>query len=60
MNKTIKITLLIIGILSILSGVFMYIYKDKTDAYYGLIIGIVIIGSLLLTKNKSEKNGSQK
>jgi len=59
-NKTIKITLLIIGLFSILSGILIYFYKDKDDAFYGVFIGIVLIGSLFLTKNKSKKDELQK
>ena len=51
MNKSTKIVVTIIGILSILAGVYGF-FSDSEPAmtYGGIFIGIVLLGSLLINK----------
>ncbi|GAB1445007.1 MAG: hypothetical protein KF860_10815 [Cyclobacteriaceae bacterium] len=46
MNKSTKIVVIIIGMLSVLAGVYSYLYKEETTiAYFGIFLGIVLIGA---------------
>lgn len=51
---------MVIGLLSILSGIYMFFYKDRIDAFYGFFIGIVLISSFFLSKIKIEKDETKK
>jgi len=52
MNTSLKTIILVIGILSIAAGVFSYVRDNASNAYLGIFIGIVLIGSALLFKPK--------
>jgi len=52
MNTSLKTIILVIGILSIAAGVFSYVRDNVSNAYLGIFIGIVLIGSALLFKPK--------
>ena len=54
MEKSIKIVLIIIGILSISAGIYSYFYKSATPVeYFAIFIGVALIGSALFTKTKN-------
>lgn len=57
MNKSTKIVVTVIGLLSILAGIYGF-FTDSEPAvsYGGIFIGIVLIGSLLINKNGDDKN----
>lgn len=50
MNKSLKMVIVGIGILSMLAGLFSYHKGISTNTYLGVFIGIVLIGSALLIK----------
>lgn len=55
MNKPTRIILIIIGFLSVLAGVYSYFYKqDGSNTYFAIFIGMILIGSVLLTGNKKK------
>lgn len=55
MNKPTRTILIIIGFLSILTGVYSYFYKhDSSNTYFAIFIGMVLIGSVFLTGNKKK------
>ncbi len=55
MTRPVKVILLVIGALSILAGLYGAISNDDfSQAYYGIFIGVVIIGSVLFFKQKQE------
>lgn len=49
MDKSAKRLMVIIGVLSILLGIFSYFYKNDTlNTYFAFFIGITLIGSVFL------------
>lgn len=57
MDKSLKITLLVIGIITVLAGIYRVFFKGESDwdAYWGIFIGITIIAGMLKTKPKKDK-----
>lgn len=57
MNKSTKTVIVIIGILSILAGIYGF-FTDSEPAvtYGGIFIGIVLLGSLLINQKGLDKS----
>jgi len=53
MNKSLKMVIVGIGILSMLAGLFSYDKGNNTNTYFGVFIGIALIGSALLIKPRT-------
>ena len=53
MNKSLKMVIVGIGILSVLAGLFSYYKANNTNTYFGVFIGIALIGSVFLIKPKA-------
>ena len=55
MEKSTKIAIVIIGILTISTGIYSYFYKSETTiAYTAIFIGVALIGSVFLIKNQKK------
>jgi uncharacterized membrane protein len=56
MSKSVKNLIIIIGSLSILSGLFLvYRGSDFSEYFSGILLGIVLVGSALFYKEETEK-----
>lgn len=53
MDKSLKIVIIGIGILSMLAGLFSYYKGNSTNTYFGVFIGIALIGSVSLIKPRT-------
>lgn len=57
MNKSIKITVIIIGVITLCSFVFSLIKGNLDEvSYFALFIGAALIGTALFTKTIEKKN----
>ncbi|VXC08236.1 hypothetical protein [Maribacter litoralis] len=57
MNKSTKTVIVIIGILSILAGIYgFFTNAESTVTYSGIFIGVVLLGSLFISKNGLDKS----
>jgi hypothetical protein len=57
MTKSVKTILIVIGSLSILSSIYLALDGLAfSDYFYGLFIGITLIGSVLFVKEKEDTN----
>ncbi|MEZ4776955.1 MAG: hypothetical protein R3D00_27520 [Bacteroidia bacterium] len=60
MTKSVKITVIIIGVLSIISGVYLAFSNSAFWEYFtGIFLGITLIGSILLFKEKPKSDEGQ-
>lgn len=56
MKKSTRIVIIVIGVLSILSGIYGFFSKAESfNIYWGIFIGIVLIGSLYFDKSNVDK-----
>lgn len=57
MDKKTRIPLLVIGFLSLISGVYLAVTgSDFTDYFFGIFIGLTLIGSVYFISNDSEED----
>lgn len=53
MNKSTKTVLVVIGLLSLLAGIFEYLNNDDpTRSLFGVFIGVSIIGTVFMMKKE--------
>ncbi|MBX2925632.1 MAG: hypothetical protein KF746_25770 [Chitinophagaceae bacterium] len=58
MNRSVKMIVILIGVLSILAGAFSFLYKnDRSNTYFAIFIGVALIGSAVLIKPKKKDIG---
>lgn len=57
MDKRTKIFLIVLGVISIGVGIWSYNPEnDAIDNYFGVFIGIALIGTVISIKQKNEEN----
>ena len=55
MGKSTKITIVIIGVLTISAGIYSYFYKSETTiAYSAIFIGVALIVSVFLIETQKK------
>lgn len=60
MNKSTKIIILAIGVLSILAGVYGFFNNSESSVTYGgIFIGVILIGSLFINQKGTDKNEAE-
>lgn len=58
MKKSTQTVIIVIGILSILSGIYGFFSNAESyTIYWGIFMGIVLLGSLYFDKNDVHKTG---
>lgn len=57
MNKSTKAVIVVIGILSILAGIYGFFADSEPSVNYGgIFIGIVLLGSVLINQKRLDKS----
>ncbi|MGB7393252.1 MAG: hypothetical protein WA913_02545 [Pricia sp.] len=60
MDKKTRILLIVIGILSTLASIYgIFTEKDSPFNYFGIFIGLSLIGVVFFDKRESDKNENQ-
>jgi len=55
MNQSLKTVIVIIGVLSILAGLFSYFNQNNVlNSFLGIFIGVALTGSVLVLKNRKD------
>ncbi len=55
MNQSLKTVIIIIGVLSILAGLFSYFNQNNVlNSFLGIFIGVALTGSVLVLKNRKD------
>ncbi len=57
MNKFTQNLIIGIGVLSIIAGIYTYFSEtEKFNAFFGIFIGVVLIGSIYISKKGLDRN----